>query len=151
MKLSRRLGEIPSAERASLLKQVPIFADVDKQYLDLIADYMEQRNFAPGATLCRQGEESKEVYLIVQGDATLEVDRNGQSDVLGRVGPGDCVGEMGVLGNQPRSATVVAGQNGLEALVLCGNDLREVLLSQPTIGVQLLRIFSRRIAENNQS
>jgi hypothetical protein len=150
MKLARRLGEVPSAERASLLKRVPIFAGVDKEHADLLAAYMDERGFQPREIICHQGENSDHVFLVVRGDAELRVERNGQSVVIGRVGPGDCVGEMAVLGDQPRSATVVAGPEGLETLTLAGNDLREVLLSQPTIGVQLLRIFSRRIAQTNQ-
>ena len=58
---------------------------------------------------------------------------------------------MAVLGDQPRSATIVAGDNGLDALVLSGDDLREMLINQPAIGVQLLRMFSQRLAQNNMS
>ncbi|MCH8830712.1 MAG: cyclic nucleotide-binding domain-containing protein [Planctomycetes bacterium] len=150
MKLSRKLGEIPSAERSALLKRTPLFADVDGEYLDVLADCLEERSFPPGAVVCTEGEESQDVFLIVRGDAEVQADRDGECVNVGKVSQGDCVGEMAVLGDQPRSATIVAGPQGLETLVLSGTDLREILINQPTIGIQLLRLFSRRLAGGNQ-
>jgi len=151
MKLSRRLGEIPSAERSALLKRTPLFKDIDGEYLDVLADCLEERSFLPGAVVCTEGEDSQEVFLIVKGDAEIRIDSDGHSSKVGRFGSGDCVGEMAVLGDQPRSATIIAGSEGLETLVLCGADLREVLINQPAIAMQLLRIFSRRLAQHNHN
>jgi hypothetical protein len=151
MKLSRRLGEIPSAARSALLKRTPLFADVDGECLDVLADCLEERSFLPGAVICTAGEDSQDVFLIVSGEAEVQAGRDGQCVKVGQVGSGDCIGEMAVLGDQPRSATIVAASEGLETLVLSGADLREVLINQPTIGMQLLRLFSRRLAESNQS
>lgn len=151
MKLSRRLGEIPSSERSALLKRTPLLADVDGEYLNVLADYLEERSFAAGETICTEGAESRDVFLIVRGEAEVQANRDGQCVTVGRVGSGDCVGEMAVLGDPPRSATIVAGPDGLDTLVLSGDDLREVLVSQPTIGVQLLQIFSRRLDQANRS
>ncbi len=53
---------------------------------------------------------------------------------------------MAVLADQPRSATVVAGTNGAQTLVLEGAVFREVLIKQPTIGMELLKTFSKRLA-----
>ena len=151
MKLSRRLGEIPSAERSALLKRTPLFTDVDGEYLDVLADCLEERSFLPGAVICTKGEMSQDVFLVVDGDAEVRIENDGQCEDVGRICSGDCVGEMAVLGDQPRVATIVAGSEGLETLVLSGADLREVLINQPTIGMQLLRLLSRRLAQSNQS
>jgi len=146
LKLSRRLGEIPSVERTSLLKQVSIFSGVDQEYLEVLADYAEERRFDPGCPLCEQGETTNDVFLVYEGEAEVHVRRNGKTEQVGRVGPGDCVGEMAMLGGQARTATVVAGASGLEALVLSGDSLREILLNQPAIGMQMLKVLSQRAA-----
>jgi acetolactate synthase-1/2/3 large subunit len=144
LKLSRRLGETPSLERTSLLKRVTIFSGIDSEQLEVIANYAEPRRFDAGATLCRQGETTDDVFFVYQGDADVLVQRNGQAETVGHIGPGDCVGEMAMLSGQPRSATVVAGSGGLEALVVSGEALHEILLNQPVIGVRLLRVLSQR-------
>jgi hypothetical protein len=146
LKLSRRLGETPSIERTSLLKRVAIFSGVDGEHLEVIANYTEPRRFEPGAIVCSQGETTDDVFFIYKGEADVLVQRNGKAEPVGRVGPGDCVGEMAMLGAQPRTATVVAGSSGLEALVVSAEALHEILLNQPVIGVRLLRVLSQRAA-----
>lgn len=146
LKLSRRLGETPSLERTSLLKRVAIFSGIDTEQLEVIANYAEPRRFDAGATLCRQGETTDDVFFVYQGDAEVRVHRNGHPETVGHVGPGDCVGEMAMLSGQPRSATVVVGAGGLEALVVSGEALHEILLNQPVIGLHLLRVLSQRAA-----
>jgi hypothetical protein len=147
MKLSRKLGELPNAERSALLKQSPIFKGVGMEYLDIIGEYMTERPYPAGATICEQGAPGSEVFLITGGSAAVRIEKEGEEDAVFSVGEGACFGEMAVLGEQPRAATVTAGDQGVETLVLHATDFQEILHSQPAIGVQLLRVLSQRLAE----
>ncbi len=150
MKLSRRLGEIPSAERSRLLQKVPIFAGVNGEFLALLGDYMREEQYDPGTVICRAGEKGDEVFLVTAGGCEIRVEQNGSPRVF-QAGWGDCIGEMSVLGEQPRSGTVVVGEEGMRALVLAAADFHEILINQPEIGVELLGVLSRRLAEANQT
>ena len=90
------------------------------------------------------------MFLIYQGGANVQVAHNGKAQTVGHVGPGDCVGEMAMLGGQVRTATVVADDSGLEALVVSGDALQEILLNHPEIGMKLLRVLSQRMAKNKE-
>jgi acetolactate synthase-1/2/3 large subunit len=149
LKLSRRLGELPNAERSALLKKSPIFSKVGAEYLDVIGDYMQEREYPSGATICEQGAVGDEVFVLVKGEVDVKIRKDGQPEETIRVGPGACFGEMAVLADKPRSATVVAANGGVDTLVLSSGDFNEILLSQPEMGVQLLKELSRRLIEAN--
>ena len=147
MKLSRRLGEIPTAERSKFLKQVPIFSGVSGEFLSLLSEFMEQRDYAPGQCVCQQGDRGDEVFVIVEGDCEVRISDNGAPAKVCQAARGECIGEMSVLGDQPRSATVVAGEEGVKTLVLKAGDFQEILMKQPEIGMELLRVMSKRLAD----
>ena len=83
--------------------------------------------------------------LLVDGEALVLSSEEGQDNQIA-LEPGACFGEMAILAEQPRSATVVAGPNGAQTLVLDGVVFREALIKQPTIGMELLKTFSKRLA-----
>ena len=151
IKLSRRLGEIPNDERSAMLKKSPIFKGVSSEYLDLIGDYMTERAYPDGAVICEQGAPGDEVFLITRGCAEARVQRDDEEEGVFPVQVGSCFGEMAVLGDQPRSATVIAGPDGVDTLVLTAAEFQEILLSQPAMGVELLKVLSRRIADASSS
>jgi cAMP-dependent protein kinase regulator len=86
------------------LRAVPLFASMDDEHLNRIATFATEDSAPEGATLVREGDFSNDVVAIESG--TAEVLRNGQA--VGSLGPGDIYGEMGVLGKENRSATIVA-------------------------------------------
>ncbi|MBM3458365.1 MAG: cyclic nucleotide-binding domain-containing protein, partial [Armatimonadetes bacterium] len=147
LRLSRRLGEIPNPERSALLKKSPIFRGVQNEYLDLIGDYMTEREYPAGAVMCEQGAPGDEVFLLTRGQAEVKIEKEGEAPQSFQVGLGTCFGEMAVLGEQPRTGTVIAGSEGANTLVLSATDFQEILHSQPAMAVQLLRVLSRRLAE----
>ena len=137
-----------TSQLRNIVRRIPIFHGFSDDQIEKVLSTSSEKEFDEGSAVFQESDESLGIYILLSGLLQVRTPTGGEIATIGEMG---VVGEMGVLGNQPRSATIVAGQVGLEALVLSGNDLREVLLSQPTIGVQLLRIFSRRLAENNQN
>jgi cAMP-dependent protein kinase regulator len=86
------------------LKAIPLFADLEDNDLQKIATFANETSVPEGHTLVREGDFSYELMAIEEG--TAEVQRGGQS--VAELGPGDFFGEIGVMQNEMRAATVVA-------------------------------------------
>jgi CRP/FNR family transcriptional regulator, cyclic AMP receptor protein len=88
----------------SQLKRAPLFADVPDEQLKKIAPWVKVDEFAEGKTVIKEGGYSNDFFIIDEG--TAKVEREGEQ--LAELGPGDVVGEQGLLEKQERSANVVA-------------------------------------------
>ena len=88
----------------SLLKKIPLFAEVPDDDLRKVATFATTEEFTEGATVVKEGAYSNHFYAIQEG--TVKVDRGGEH--LADLGPGDVFGEQGLLERQERSASVVA-------------------------------------------
>jgi CRP/FNR family transcriptional regulator, cyclic AMP receptor protein len=86
------------------LRAIPLFAAMDEAHLHRIAVFAREDSVPAGARLMREGDYGDEVVAIESG--TAEVTRAGA--VIGTAGPGDVLGEIGVLEKEPRTATVTA-------------------------------------------
>ena len=93
-------------------------------------------------------EPVEDAHQPVDGEAVVQASGGDQAGPIS-LGPGACFGEMAILADQPRSATVVAGENGAQTLVLDGGVFREAVFKQPTIGMELLETLSKRLAEKS--
>jgi CRP-like cAMP-binding protein len=89
---------------AARLKKIPVFADLGDADLETIAKLASEVSVPAGKELVREGDYSYDMLAIEEG--TARVERNGQH--LADLGPGDVVGEMGVLEREQRNATVIA-------------------------------------------
>ncbi len=136
---------LPILDTLILLHGVPLFAQLDPDDLEVLAGAARVHTFAPEATLCRQGERSDEVFLLLSGRVrTWILDREQRAQILGEATTGACLGEMAVLDAAPRSATVTA-QDEVRALVLGGAAFREVLHAQPAVAEGVLRVLTQRL------
>ena len=88
----------------SRLKAIPLFATLDDHDLQVIATFANETSVSEGDTLVREGDFSYELMAIEEG--TAEVRHGG--NVIASLGPGDFFGEVGVLQNELRNATIVA-------------------------------------------
>ncbi len=89
---------------AARLRRIPAFADLDEGDLDRIAALASEVSVPAGKVLVREGDWSYEMLAIEEG--TADVLRAGAR--IAQLGPGDVVGEIGVMDKAPRSATVTA-------------------------------------------
>jgi CRP-like cAMP-binding protein len=88
----------------SLLKNTPLFAEVDDDKLTKVATFASLESVAEGKTIIREGGFSNDFYVI--DDGAVKVEREGEH--VADLGPGDFFGEQGLLEKQARSATVTA-------------------------------------------
>jgi cAMP-dependent protein kinase regulator len=95
------------------LKEIPLFADLSDEDLEVITAFAEEKSVSEGDTLVREGDFSDQLIAIEEG--TADVERDGET--VASLGPGDFFGEVGVMANQMRAATVRA-TSGMRLLTL---------------------------------
>ena len=91
----------PSVE---LLQRVPLFAELEPRELQRLSGSFKERIFEPGESVVAEGEHVARFFVISSGEAIVKV----HGDERGRLGPGDYFGEIALLRDVPRTATVVA-------------------------------------------
>jgi hypothetical protein len=90
------------------LRQVPMFREIDPARLKLLAFTSERVGFAPGQRFFSQGDASDAAYVILVGKAQVVLDLPAGAFKIAELGTNDIVGEMGILSDTPRSASVIA-------------------------------------------
>ncbi len=125
---------------AQLLKDLPLFAELDDQQLRRIATFASVTEVGPGAHLVEEGDFSYELMVVREGEA--RVVRGGQE--VARLGPGDVIGEMGVLGRELRSATVVA-ETTMRLVTLSHWHVRRLARDEPRLVERIRGIAAERI------
>ena len=122
------------------LARVPIFAHCAADEIAAIASVAQESRFAPGQLVVTQGTPGQAFYLVLSG--RVEILRDNVS--LGSFGPGDFFGEMSLLDQAPRSATIRAMEETV-CLMLSSWDFKAVLERHPSIAIKLLEVLSRRL------
>ena len=128
-----------------VLAQVPLFSDLTKSELQVLAANCREREYPASATLLRQGETGIGLFIITSGKVQVaQQTPNGDTRDLGTFERGAVLGEMSLLDDLPRTATVTAVEP-TRALAIPVWDFRAALREQPEIGIKMLAILSRRL------
>ncbi len=135
------------------LRVIPFFRNLPSEALEAIADRLKLETFPRGEVVFRKGEPSGSMYLVQSGqvDVVLEGDMTPHADQepLASLGPGSFVGELGLLLDEPRSATLLAVTDS-ELLGLTRSDLDDLLDRYPAIALDLSRELGRRLVATNR-
>ena len=127
--------------RASLMRQHPIFAPLAEGTLEQLARALEPVDAVAGAEVIRQGDDGDRVYLVVSGDLAVDVDgRPGE-----HLGPGDVFGEIALLRDVPRTATVRAAADSA-MLTLGRDDFLAAVTGHPTSAAEADIVVATRLA-----
>jgi CRP/FNR family transcriptional regulator, cyclic AMP receptor protein len=130
--------------KVQALKAAPLFEGLSRKELVHLARVSEDLEVEPGTVLCKEGEIGHEFFVIVDGK--VKITRKGRT-VATRGGP-DFVGEIALLEDIPRTATVTA-QTPLRLFVLTRRDFRHLLDENPSVERKVLRALARRLAETS--
>jgi len=122
------------------LARVPIFAHCTPDEILAIESVAQENVFQPGQIIVTQGTPGQAFYLILAG--RVEIVRDNAS--LGSFVAGDFFGEMSLLDNAPRSATIRAIEE-TSCLMLSSWDFKAILEKHPSIAIKLLEVLSRRL------
>ena len=128
---------------AELLKQVPIFSDLDKKELDRIAASMKPRTFKAGETVTAEGQTGVGFFVIESGEATVTV----HGDERRKLGPGDYFGEVALLNETTRTATITADTD-LRCYGLTSWEFRPLVETHGSIAWKLLQAMSKTYQSN---
>lgn len=93
---------------AEILKGLPYFADLPDDLLSRVCDASDQIRIEPGKAIIEEGSDSEEMYVVIDGQLVVTKRSGGKNVELGRIGPGEVVGEIALLDQAPRTATVSA-------------------------------------------
>jgi CRP/FNR family cyclic AMP-dependent transcriptional regulator len=121
------------------LKRIPVFADLDDDALSKIAALAAEVSAPEGKELVREGDYSYDVLAIEEGTATVQ--RGGEH--VADLGPGDVIGEMGVLERDQRNATVIATSPML-LMTLTSWDIRKLRKSAPEAVEHMRQLVEQR-------
>jgi CRP-like cAMP-binding protein len=121
------------------LRRLPLFGELDHHDLSVIARHASETEAEPGSVLFEQGSIPYELFVIEEGTADVTVD----GERVGTIGPGDVVGEMGLLRFQRRTATVRV-TSPLRAVTVSADDLQVIEGEMPEIAGQLRSIMASR-------
>lgn len=132
-------------EDVEALRRIPYFATMDSSKLKLLAFTSTRVQLAPGGVLCREGEPGDAAYIVLEGEADIVVSaEDGRDVVVAHVPRNTFIGEMAVLRNVPRTATVVAS-TGLVALKVAKDAFFQLLRDQPAFAMELMRELAERL------
>jgi CRP/FNR family transcriptional regulator, cyclic AMP receptor protein len=121
------------------LRKIPVFSDITEEELSHVAGLAAEVSVPEGKELVREGDYSYDVLAIEEGTASVERDGRHIADL----GPGDVVGEMGVLERSQRNATVRATSPML-LVTLTGWDVRRLRKSAPNAVERLRGVVAER-------
>jgi CRP/FNR family transcriptional regulator len=138
-----------SEDTAQLLRQVALFATLADEDLVPVAELAVPRAFGAGEVVFREGDASDTCYVIRSGHARAVIEhQDGRSITLARFGPGEIFGELAMLGEEPRSATVETLEE-TEAIAILGPDMRRLLREHSGISIKLIAALGQRLREAN--
>ena len=131
-------------EDVELLRSIPMFAKIEPNKLKLLAFTAQRLTFNAGDSLFHQGDEGDSAYIIVDGAADVLVDSPNGPITVATVGKNDLVGEIAILCDVPRTATITA--NTTLTTIRISKELFFKLVSQfPQIAIEIMRVLARRL------
>jgi CRP/FNR family cyclic AMP-dependent transcriptional regulator len=137
-------------ETLELLARVPLFSTLAPQELARVAEVVVPRRFEASQVVFREGDTSDTCYVIRSGHArAVRAHLDGRSITLAQFGPGDIFGELAMLDEERRSATIETLEE-MEAIAILGADMRRLLREHPDISVKLITALGRRLRETNE-
>jgi CRP/FNR family transcriptional regulator, cyclic AMP receptor protein len=133
---------ITAAEKATWLSRVPLFAGISDESMARLAEVSGEQQFAAGAYIVRQGQIGTGLYVIMSGRA--RVIRG--TDELADLGEGEFFGELAVIDQRPRMASVQA-ETDVTCLALASWDLLDLLENDPKLSLNLIKGLAERVRE----
>lgn len=131
-------------EEVDCLRRVPLFANLEQSKLKLLAFTSERVTFRSGEVLFDQDEMGTSAYIILCGETEVVVRGPNGPVIVDTVGSGEVVGEIAILCDVPRTATVRA-RTQVEALCISKDLFFRMLAEFPQIAVEIMRVLAHRL------
>lgn len=132
-------------DEVELLRRIPLFRAMAPARLKLLAFTSERITFRPAQSLFHQGEVAEAAYVILEGEADVVVESNGKSICVATVGRDSFVGEISILCDVPRTATVIA-KGPLQTLKIGREEFLNLLQEFPEMAIDMMRVLAERLS-----
>jgi len=140
------LPTISLMERVLFLRKVSIFAGLSPSDLKQIAGLAKEEQHVDGAVLGREGEVGDRLFVIASG--AVRVESGGRA--IARRGAGDVIGEMSIVTDVPRIASLV-GEGEVRVLAIGRRDFDAILRDRPQVAHAIIRVLAARLAESQRA
>ncbi|SDG10916.1 MULTISPECIES: cyclic nucleotide-binding domain-containing protein [Thalassobaculum] len=135
-------------EEVELLRKIPLFAKIEPSKLKLLAFTSERLTYQSGQRLFQQGDVGDAAYIIIDGEASVRIRTDGGEIQVAELGKGDVVGEIAILCDVPRTASVEA--TGKLITLRITKELFFRLISEfPQISIEIMRELAARLERTN--
>ena len=136
-------------DERELLRTVPIFSELGEEDIRSLARVATRRRYPKDAVIFFENEEGDSFFMIIEGRIKVTIlGDDGREIILSVLGPGDFFGEMALLDNEPRSATVIAIEES-ELLSLQRSDFQGVIADNRSITGALIKVLTGRLRRAN--
>jgi len=140
----------PASVSMLLLRNVPLFSVLPENQLALLTSAVSRKSFPRGTTIISTGDVTESLYVIISGRLKVMIsDDEGREVILAILGPKEFFGEMGLIDDAPRSASVAALE-ACELLSLSKRDFRRCLAENFEMAMTLMRGLVKRLREADQ-
>jgi CRP-like cAMP-binding protein len=129
--------------KVELLKRTPLFSGCTKSELRELAKTADELDLREGTVLIREGRPGREFFVLIDGTAVVTK----QGKKIAELGPGDWLGEIALITDSPRTATVTA-TSPLDVLVITDRRFRSVVETMPSIALKMLASVGERLASD---
>lgn len=137
-------------DRVGLLRAASLFATLTDDELADVAEVAQVARFGAGEIVFREGDFSTACYVISAGHAcAVRKHSGGRAITLARFGPGDLFGELAMLDDQRRSATIEAVED-LDAISIRGDEMRRLLRAHPDIAIKMITALAQKLRQTNE-
>ena len=139
-----------SKEALDSLRSIPLFADVGDDDLEAIADLLIERRIPKGQTIVEEGLSGDYMYVIAEGQVKVtKLSGDGREKILSLLGPGDFFGEMSLLDNSVRAASVKS-MSETRVLALSRSDFLKELRHNPDLAMAVIQELTRRVRQMDE-
>lgn len=132
-----------------LLRNVPLFRNLDAAKLKLLAFTSERLIYAAGDSLFSQGDSGASAYVIVEGEADIIIETPSGPIIVATVKQNDWVGEIAILCDVPRTATITA-KSKLTTLRISKDVFFQLIMQFPQMSVEVMRELAFRLERTNR-
>jgi CRP-like cAMP-binding protein len=134
-------------EELEVIKRIPLFSKVDSARLKLLAFASDRLTFADGQFFFHSGDQCDGAYVIVEGSA--EVLAGAADALVAKLGPNDLIGEIGMICNKPRTASVRA-RGTVTALRIPADVFMPMLTEFPEMAIEIAIELAHRLDRTTQ-
>lgn len=129
----------------TILRALPIFEMLDDKCLRPLTRVAMLRHVPRQTVVLHAGDRTDNIYFVLSGALKVQIsDEEGREVILSMLGPGELFGEMGVLDDHPRSATVLAVESS-EVVVIGKADFKQCLVENPDVSLFIMRNLTKRL------